>query len=53
MTITAMEVVASAICAIFVCYAEDPQALNETKPDVYARFFGALSGHRYAPLRQT
>ena len=31
--------------------SQDPQALNESKPEVYARFYGALSGHRFAPLR--
>jgi hypothetical protein len=48
MTLICMEVVQSAVCALFVCFAEDPQALNDTKPEVYAKFRGALANHRYA-----
>lgn len=48
MTAIAMEVVASAVCSIFVCFAEDPQALQLSKPAVYAKFYTALTGHRYA-----
>jgi hypothetical protein len=35
MTAIAMEVVASAVCSLFVCFAEDPQALQQSKPAVY------------------
>jgi len=45
MTLVCMEVVASGIVALFVCFAEDPQALNETKPEVYNRFRNALTSN--------
>jgi hypothetical protein len=41
----AMEVVFSGVCAFFVCYAEDPQALQATKPHVAAEFREALGVH--------
>jgi len=42
MTMVVMEVIASAVCALFVCWAEDPEVLQNTKHDVYARFMNAI-----------
>jgi hypothetical protein len=42
-----MEVVFSGVCALFVCFAEDPAALRETKPEIYERLRSAIAGHRY------
>jgi len=47
MTMICMEVVASGVCALFVCFSEDPAALQQSKPEVYALFFTALTGHRF------
>jgi len=41
--ICTMEVVESTVATCFVCYAEDPQALNTTKPDEYNRLTNALN----------
>jgi hypothetical protein len=46
--IVAMEVVASAVVALFVCWAEDPQAMLNTKPHLYAAMTGAIGQHRIA-----
>jgi len=43
MIVSCMEVIESSVAALFVCYAEDPQALAETKPDVNARLTAAFS----------
>jgi len=48
MVMIAMEVVASSVCALFVCFSEDPAALQQSKPEVYGKFYTALTGHRYA-----
>jgi cytochrome c biogenesis factor len=42
----AMEVVSSAVVALFVCWAEDPSALLNTKPHLHAAMTGALGQHR-------
>jgi hypothetical protein len=42
----ALEVVASAVVALFVCWSEDPEALNRTKPHLYAAMQGAIGEHR-------
>jgi len=44
-TSVAMETVYSGTCALFVCFAEDPAALHQTKIEVYMEFQRALSGH--------
>ncbi len=43
MTLCAMVVVESCVVSLFVCFAEDPQALSSTKPEEYNRLAGALS----------
>jgi len=43
MTMIVMEVVASAVCALFVCWAEDPETLQTTKYDVYSKFMNAVA----------
>ena len=42
MTMVATEVVDSAVVALFVCLADDPAALQRTKPDVYAKLVPAI-----------
>jgi len=46
MALCAMEVVASCVAACFVSYAEDPDALKQTKPEIYNRFSLALEQRR-------
>jgi len=38
MTAIVMEVVSSGVCALFVCFAEDPAALRNSKPESYNEF---------------
>lgn len=33
-----MQVVDSAVAATFVCFAENPEALRDTNPELYSRF---------------
>jgi len=47
----AMEVIESSVCACFVCYCEDPEALQRTKPLIYAKFTNAVNSRR-AQLQQ-
>jgi len=41
-----MEVVASGVVALFVCWAEDPEALRRTKPHLHDAMCGAIGEHR-------
>jgi len=50
MALCAMEVVDSCVASCFVCYAEDPEALQRTKPTTYDRLTNALH-HRTAELQ--
>jgi len=52
-TMIAMEVVSSAVTAFFVCFAEDPAALQATKPEVYGRFFTVVRerGHENVAMQ--
>jgi hypothetical protein len=43
LTLCAMEVVESCVAALFVCYAEDPAALRDSKPQFYAQLTNAFS----------
>ena len=47
-TMVALEVVASAVTAFFVCYAEDPAALQNSKPELQAALAQAVQRHRTA-----
>jgi len=49
--IVAMEVIESCVCALFVCFAEDPEVLNRTKPDDHKRLNGAFN-ERLGVLRR-
>jgi hypothetical protein len=40
------EVVASSVIAFFVCYAEDPVALETTKPHVYEAMVQSVTQHQ-------
>jgi len=44
MALCAMEVVQSCVACLFVCFAEDPAALANTKPDEYNRINDAFTG---------
>jgi len=46
----AMEVVESCVASLFVCFAEDPEALSRTKPNEYNRLNQAFHG-RMVELR--
>jgi len=46
--ICAMEVVSSCVATLFVCYAEDPNALAQTKPNDYNRLSNACNGRLQA-----
>ena len=41
-TMLAVEVVESAVTTLFVCLAEDPAALQRTKPEMYAQLVPAI-----------
>jgi len=45
-SICAMEVIESSVCACFVCYCEDPEALQRTKPQIYLKFTNAVNQRR-------
>ena len=49
MTMVATEVVDSAVTALFVCLADDPAALQRTKPDEYAKLVPAIQA-RYPAI---
>jgi len=42
----AMEVVSSAVTALYVCWAEDPSALLNTKPHLHSAMMGYIGQHR-------
>jgi len=44
MTLCAMEVVESCVAALFVCFAEDPRALADSKPETYTALTEAFRG---------
>ncbi len=41
-----MEVVSSAVVALYVCWAEDPHTMLETKPHLHQAMTGAIGQHR-------
>jgi hypothetical protein len=47
-TLIALEVVASGVTAFFVCYAEDPATLQNTKPELQAAMNDAIHKHETA-----
>eukprot|EP00455_Lapot_gusevi_P034542 TRINITY_DN380_c0_g1_i3.p1 TRINITY_DN380_c0_g1~~TRINITY_DN380_c0_g1_i3.p1 ORF type:complete len:535 (+),score=170.86 TRINITY_DN380_c0_g1_i3:87-1691(+) len=49
MTMCAMEVIESCVASFFVCFAEDPAALNATKPEAYQHIATAWRA-RYGDL---
>ena len=49
LTMLAVEVVESAVTTLFVCLAEDPAALQRTKPDMYAQLVPAIQ-QRYPSI---
>lgn len=42
------ETIASSVIAFFVCYAEDPVALEQTKPHVYEAMIDSITRHQQA-----
>merc|ERR1719499_2898751 len=47
-----LKVVASGVVAIFVCFAEDPAALYNNRPDEFARLSGIGNEHLTAYIAQ-
>ena len=45
-TLVAMELISSAVIAFFVCYADDPNVLQQTKPGVYNDLQNAIHNYR-------